>query len=304
MISAVTNITIWELAHFSLFDDIFNHLISFFMRFENKVVLVTGGSRNTGFDIVAYFLGEGARVFFCGTSEESVGKASSEFGRLGFAKYRGIVCDVTSSESVSAMMDIIDNEAGRLDILVSNAATMGLGQGTSLETTDEQFLEVLNTNVIGGFRVAQAAANRFFMKQEPDDYTRQRGVIVFVGSNTSDRVSRKRISYLASKGGIDSMVKSLGVDFGPLGIRVNMVAPGYIWSDRWNFLSDEIKAKRRSNIPIGFEATGRDVAEAVGFFASDGARACQGARLVIDGGSSAQMYPASCEDDTSTMRYR
>jgi NAD(P)-dependent dehydrogenase (short-subunit alcohol dehydrogenase family) len=274
------------------------------MRFENKVVLITGGSRNTGFEIVTYFLEEGARVYFCGSSEETVSKANSELEKLGFSKYRGLVCNVTSTESVTAMMDVIEKEAGRLDILVSNAASMGLGQGTSLETTDAQFLEVLNTNILGGFRVAQAAANRFFLKQQPNDYTRQRGIIVFVGSNTSDRVSRKRISYLASKGGIDSMVKSLGVDFGPLGIRVNMVAPGYIWSDRWNFLSDEVKAKRRSNIPIGFEATGRDVAEAVAFFASDGARACQGARLVVDGGSSAQLYPASCEDDTSTMRYK
>ena len=274
------------------------------MRFENKVVLITGGSRNTGFEIVTYFLEEGARVYFCGSSEETVSKANSELEKLGFSKYRGLVCNVTSTDSVTAMMDVIEKEAGRLDILVSNAASMGLGQGTSLETTDAQFLEVLNTNILGGFRVAQAAANRFFLKQQPNDYTRQRGIIVFVGSNTSDRVSRKRISYLASKGGIDSMVKSLGVDFGPLGIRVNMVAPGYIWSDRWNFLSDEVKAKRRSNIPIGFEATGRDVAEAVAFFASDGARACQGARLVVDGGSSAQLYPASCEDDTSTMRYK
>lgn len=274
------------------------------MRFENKVVLITGGSRNTGFEIVTYFLEEGARVYFCGSSEETVSKANFELEKLGFSKYRGLVCNVTSTESVTAMMDVIEKEAGRLDILVSNAASMGLGQGTSLETTDAQFLEVLNTNILGGFRVAQAAANRFFLKQQPNDYTRQRGIIVFVGSNTSNRVSRKRISYLASKGGIDSMVKSLGVDFGPLGIRVNMVAPGYIWSDRWNFLSDEVKAKRRSNIPIGFEATGRDVAEAVAFFASDGARACQGARLVVDGGSSAQLYPASCEDDTSTMRYK
>lgn len=274
------------------------------MRFENKVVLITGGSRNTGFEIVTYFLEEGARVYFCGSSEETVSKANSELEKLGFSKYRGLVCNVTSTESVTAMMDVIEKEAERLDILVSNAASMGLGQGTSLETTDAQFLEVLNINILGGFRVAQAAANRFFLKQQPNDYTRQRGIIVFVGSNTSDRVSRKRISYLASKGGIDSMVKSLGVDFGPLGIRVNMVAPGYIWSDRWNFLSDEVKAKRRSNIPIGFEATGRDVAEAVAFFASDGARACQGARLVVDGGSSAQLYPASCEDDTSTMRYK
>ena len=159
-------------------------------------------------------------------------------------------------------------------------------------------------NVLGGFHIVQSACNRFFMKQERDAYTNQRGVVVFVGSNSSERVSRNRVSYVASKGAMDSMMKAFAVDLGPLGVRVNMVAPGYIWTDRWQWLSDDVKAARRANVPIGMEAKGRDVAEAVAFFASDAARACQGARLVMDGGSSAQMYPSSCEDDTSKMRER
>lgn len=82
------------------------------------------------------------------------------------------------------------------------------------------------------------------------------------------------------------------------------LAPGFIWTSRWNFLSDEIKTQRRSLVPNGHEATGADVAEAVAFLASDGARGFQGARLVMDGGSTAQLYPAACEDDTSKMRER
>ena len=115
-------------------------------------------------------------------------------------------------------------------------------------------------------------------------------------------MSRKRLAYVTSKGGMDTMVKALGVDLGPLGIRVNMVAPGYIWSDRWNWLSDAIKDRRHRNVPTGHEATGQDVAAAVMFLASSGARAFQGARLLMDGGSCAQLYPVDCEDDTSTMR--
>ena len=78
-----------------------------------------------------------------------------------------------------------------------------------------------------------------------------------VGSNSSERVSRNRVSYVASKGAMDSMMKALAVDLGPLGVRVNMVAPGYIWTDRWQWLSDEIKESRRANVPTGHEATGR-----------------------------------------------
>ena len=271
-------------------------------RFEGKVALVTGGARNTGLEIVDSFLREGATVFFCGSSEESVAEGVNALESRGLTGFRGVKCDVSLRSDVEAMMDVVEREAGRLDIVVSNAANFGLGQGTCLETTDEQFLSVLQVNVLGGFRLVQLAVNRFFLRQDPDPVTGQRGVVVFVGSNTSERVSRNRITYVASKGAMDSMMKAFAVDLGPLGIRVNMVAPGYIWTDRWQWLSEEVKETRRANVPNGREATGRDVAEAVAYLASDGARACQGARLVMDGGSTAQLYPANCEDDTSNMR--
>ena len=271
-------------------------------RFEGKVVVVTGGERNTGLEIVDSFLREGATVFFCGSSEASVAEGVKALESRGLAGFRGVKCDVSLRSDVEAMMDVIEREAGRLDVVVSNAANFGLGQGTCLETTDDQFLSVLQVNVLGGFRLVQLAANRFFMRQEPNPATGQRGVVVFVGSNSSERVNRNRITYVASKGAMDSMMKAFAVDLAPKGIRVNMVAPGFIWTSRWKFLSDEIKAQRRSLVPTGREATGKDVAEAVLFFASDDARGFQGARVVMDGGSSVQLYPASCEDDTSKMR--
>ena len=271
-------------------------------RFEGKVVVVTGGARNTGLEIVDSFLREGATVFFCGSSEASVAEGVKALESRGLARFRGVKCDVSQRSDVEAMMDVIEREAGRLDVVVSNAANFGLGQGTCLETTDEQFLSVLQVNVLGGFRLVQIASNRFFMRQEPNPATGQRGVVVFVGSNSSERVSRNRITYVASKGAMDSMMKAFAVDLAPKGIRVTMVAPGFIWTSRWQFLSDEIQAQRRSLVPNGREATGKDVAGAVLFFASDGARGFQGARVVMDGGSSVQLYPASCEDDTSMMR--
>ncbi len=271
-------------------------------RFEKKVVLVTGGARNTGLEIVDLFIREGAKVYFCGSSEESVAEGVKALAARGLAGFTGVKCDVSKREDVERFLDVIEKGSGRLDVVVSNAANFGLGQGTSLETDDDQFRSVREVNVLGGFRLVQLAANRFFMKQERDAYTDQRGVVVFVGSNSSERVSRNRITYVASKGAMDSMMKSFAVDLGPKGVRVNMVAPGFIWTSRWEFLTDEIKAQRRSLVPNGHEAQGRDVAEAVAFFASDVARGCQGARLVMDGGSSAQLYPAACEGDASKMR--
>lgn len=271
-------------------------------RFEGKVVLVTGGAKNTGLEIVDAFLREGARVFFCGSGEASVAEGVKALAARGLGNFRGVKCDISRRADVEAMMDVVENEAGRLDVVVSNAANFGLGQGTCLETTDEQFLSVLQVNVLGGFRLVQTAANRFFLRRNPDPVTGQRGAVVFVGSNSSERVNRNRITYVASKGAMDAMMKAFAVDLAPEGIRVNMVAPGFIRTSRWAFLSDEVKAQRRSLVPIGREATGREVAEAVLFFASDAARGFQGTRAVMDGGSSAQLYPACCEDDTSKMR--
>ena len=273
-------------------------------RFKDKVVVVTGGARNTGLEIVDSFVREGAKVFFCGSNEGSVAEGIRALEGRGLKGFRGVKCDVSKRSDIEAMMDVIAKEAGRLDIVVSNAANFGLGQGTSLETTDEQFLSVLQVNVLGGFRLVQLAANRFFMRQERNPATGQRGVVVFVGSNSSERVNRNRITYVASKGAMDSMMKSFAVDLAPEGIRVNMVAPGFIWTNRWEFLSDEIKAQRRSLVPTGREATGKDVADAVLYLASDAARGFQGARLVMDGGSTVQLYPSICEDDTSKMRQK
>ena len=273
-------------------------------RFKDKVVVVTGGARNTGLEIVDSFIREGAKVFFCGSSEESVAEGVRALEGRGLKGFRGVKCDVSKRSDVEAMMDVVEKKAGRLDVVVSNAANFGLGQGTSLETTDEQFLSVLQVNVLGGFRLVQLAANRFFTRQDANPATGQRGIVVFVGSNSSERVNRNRITYVASKGAMDSMMKSFAVDLAPKGIRVNMVAPGFIWTNRWEFLSEEIKAQRRSLVPTGREATGKDVADAVLYLASDAARGFQGARIVMDGGSTVQLYPASCEDDTSKMRQR
>ena len=272
--------------------------------FKDKVVLVTGGCRNTGLEIADRFLREGAEVFVCGSNDESVARGREALAARGHTKFHVIKCDVGQKESVAAMLDEVERTAGRMDVLVSNAANFGIGHGETLDMTEEMLFEVLNVNVGGTFRVVQGVAKRFFMRQERDAYTNQRGVVVCVGSNTSERVSRKRLAYCTSKGGLDSMVRSFATDFGPLGIRINMVAPGYIRTDRWEWLSEEVKAKRRSNTLTGMEADGQDVAAAVLFLASSGARAFQGARIVQDSGSSVQLYPESCEDDTSTMKMR
>ena len=258
-------------------------------RFEGKVVLVTGGSRNTGLDLVERFAREGATVWTCGSSAASTAKGAAALAARGVEGVRAMPCNIADPAQVAALFDAIERESGRLDVLVNNAADQGIGQGGPLEADPEAMLGVLRTNVVGGFRVTQEACRRFFAKQET------RGCVVFLSSNTAQRAIRNRTSYCASKGAINSLVRSLALDLGPLGIRVNCCAPGYINTERWDTLDPAIAARRRKNCPLGREASGADIAGVVAFLASDDAANMTGEIVTVDAGCSCQHMPADCD---------
>ena len=258
-------------------------------RFEGKTVLVTGGSRNTGLDLVERFAREGAKVWMCGSSAASTARGAEALAARGLAGICSRPCDISDAAQVAALMDAIDADCGRLDILVNNAADQGIGQGGPLEVDPAAMLKVLRTNVVGGFQVTQAVCNRFFMRQPT------RGTVVFLSSNTARRAIRNRTSYCASKGGINSLVRSLALDLGPLGIRVNCCAPGYIRTERWDTLAPELAARRRRNCPLGIEATGADIAGVVAFLASQDSGNMTGEIVTVDAGCSCQHMPVDCD---------
>ena len=260
-------------------------------RFENKVVLVTGGNRNTGLWLVKKFVDEGAKVFMCGSTAASTAAGVEKLKGL---KVEGVVaqpCDVGDKAQVAALMDLIEREAGRLDILVNNAADQGIGHGGPLEMDPDLILKVMGTNVRGGFQVTQAACNRFFMKRPYEVGGPYRGTVVFLSSNTAQRAIRNRTAYCASKGAINSMVRALALDLSPLGIRVNACAPGYINTERWDVLDEKIKARRRANCPLGMEAKGADIANVVAFLASEDSGNMAGEIVTCDAGCSCQHMP-------------
>lgn len=254
-------------------------------RFDGKVVLVTGGNRNTGLDLVERFARDGAKVYMCGSSEASTAKGAAEIKARGLDGVISQACDISDAAQVAALFDTIERDAGRLDILINNAANQGLGHGGPLEMDAERFWDVLKTNVVGGFRVTQTACNRFFMKQE------SRGVVVFLSSNTAMRAIRHRTAYCTSKGAINSMVRALALDLAPLGIRVNCCAPGYIYTERWETLDPEMAARRRLNCPLRREAKGADIANVVAFLASDDSSNMTGEIVTCDAGCSCQHMP-------------
>lgn len=254
-------------------------------RFEGQVVLVTGGNRNTGLDIVAHFAREGARVFMCGSSAASTEKGAAELAARGVEGVHAQACDISRPDQVAALFDTIARTAGRLDVLVNNAADQGLGHGGPLEMDHARFWDVLKTNVVGAFNVTQTACNRFFMNQP------QRGRVVFLSSNTARRAIRGRTAYCTSKGAINAMVRALALDLAPLGIRVNACAPGYIYTERWDALDARTAARRRLNCPLRREAKGADIANVVAFLSSHESGNMTGEIVTCDAGCSCQHMP-------------
>ena len=265
------------------------------MRFKDKVVLVTGGNRNTGLWLVKKFVDEGAKVFMCGSTAASTAAGVEKLKGMGVEGVVAQPCDVGNKAQVDALMDLVEKEAGSLDILVNNAADQGLGHGGPLEMDPENIIKVMTTNVKGGFQVTQAASNRFFMKKPYSVGGPYRGTVVFLSSNTAMRAIRHRTAYCASKGAINSMVRALALDLSPLGIRVNACAPGYIYTERWDVLDPKIAARRRANCPLGREASGADIANVVAFLASEDSGNMAGEIVTCDAGCSCQHMPADVD---------
>ncbi|MFA6291231.1 MAG: SDR family oxidoreductase [Victivallales bacterium] len=255
------------------------------MRFKDKVVLVTGAVRNTGLAIAEAFAREGAVVALNGRKSEDVAREAKRLRETYGVKVVEVTADISCPDQVDAMFAKIERECGSLDVLVNNAIIQGVGYSL-VDTPLSVLEEVFRINVFGTYHCSQCAARMMLKKGA--------GAIVNIGSNTAERAILKRTAYVASKGAINSLNRAMALELGPKGIRVNCVVAGYIHTDRWAKLTTEA-ARRRANIPVGKEADGNDIAEAVLFMASENAARINGAGLVVDGGISVQLVPPDCD---------
>lgn len=249
---------------------------------NDKIALVTGATRHTGYDIAAELRLQGAIVYVNGRDEAAV---SAVVKRLGPGT-RPALADLADEAQVRHMMKALLSEAGRIDLLVNNACHLGIGPDF-IDTPLALLDDVLAVNLRAVFLLSQLAAI--------DMSTRGEGCIVNIGSNTAERPIRRRSAYIASKGALDALTRAMAVELAPRGIRVNAIAAGYIHTTRWDALDDATRVRRRANVPLGREATGADIGRAVVFLASDMSGSIVGARLAVDGGTSTQLYPLDVE---------
>ena len=241
---------------------------------KDKVVLVTGGSRGIGQAMVRGFAAEGAKVVFTYASQEAqaqelVGALQSQGAFVSAARV-----DVRDGAGMAGIIDMIEKEHGRLDVLVNNA---GIIRDTLLMTMESQdWDDVLATNLTGAFNAIKPAA-RLMMR-------RRQGAIVNLSSIAATRPGRGHANYAASKGGIEAMTKALAVELAAKCIRVNCVAPGMIETDMSKDVRQMAGDQILSRILLRRYGRAEDIANAVLFLASDLSAYVTGTVLHVDGG--------------------
>ena len=257
--------------------------------FEGKSVLVTGSARNTGLGIAKVFGNYGATVFVHGQSAERVEKVVETLNREATTqgeRYLPAPANVACEEEVAKAFAFIQEQTGGLDVLVNNACHLGLGH-RFLDMPIAFFDEVLAVNLRGYTLCSQYAARQMVARGGG-------GAIVNIGSNTADRVLADRAAYVASKGGVESLTRAVALELAEHQIRVNCVVPGYIYTERWDTLPEEVKQRRWKNVPLGKESSQEDVGEAAAFLASEKAGNITGSSLVVSGGMDIQLLPPDC----------
>jgi 3-oxoacyl-[acyl-carrier protein] reductase len=244
------------------------------LEFSGKIAIVTGGSRGIG-RATALLLAElGAVVAInyikgADAAEEVVGIIESTGGRA-----IAIQADVSDNSQAARMIDSVINEYGRLDVLVNNAGITR--DGLIIRLGQNDWADVLNTNLGGAFNCTQAAAKKM-MKQK-------QGVIVNVSSVVGVMGNAGQANYAAAKAGLIGLTKSVAKELASRNIRVNAVAPGFITTEMTGALDQELRDSIEKRIPLGRFGDAGEIAQAIAWLASDSAAYITGQTLIIDGG--------------------
>ncbi len=239
---------------------------------ENKVAIVTGGTRGIGFEIVRTFLENNAQVILFGSKKETVEKAVLALSKEG-KKVKGYAPNLSNYEDVKQVMDEIHKEYGHIDILVNNA---GIAADKKIEeTTSEDFKNIMDLNVTAMFHTIKAVVP--YMKEE------NQGVILNTSSMVSIYGQPSGVGYPASKFAVNGLTLSLARELAPFHIRVNAVSPGITKTDMIAALPDNVIAPLIRTIPLGRIAEPKDIANAFLFLASDMASYITGVNLPVDG---------------------
>jgi 3-oxoacyl-[acyl-carrier protein] reductase len=240
---------------------------------KDKVALVTGASQGIGRDTALALAEAGAKVAVAARSEDKLSALVADIdaaGGCGFA----VKMDVADAEQVKAGFKQVLEKFGRLDILVNNAAITRDGLAMRMKADDWE--SVLRTNLTGAHLCIQQAL--------PTMLKARAGRIINISSVVAQSGNAGQANYVAAKAGIIGLTKAIAIEIASRNITVNAVAPGFIATPMTDVLPDKVKEELKTRIPLGRMGSGRDVAAAIVFLASDEAAYITGHVLNVNGG--------------------
>ena len=238
---------------------------------NGEVALVTGASRGIGAAIAARLARDGAKVIGTATTAEGAARISEALSAHGG---RGAVLEVTSQESIDALLSDIEGKEGAVGILCNNA---GITRDTLLlRMKQDDWDAVMQTNLASVFRLSKAVL-RGMMKA-------RKGRIINIASVVGLIGNAGQANYAAAKAGIIGFTKSLAREVGSRGITANVIAPGFIDTDMTRSLSEAQRESLNGQIPLARLGSPEDIASAVAFLASTEASYITGETLNVNGG--------------------
>ena len=245
---------------------------------KGKVALVTGGSRGLGLQIAQALGDMGAKIAISARKPAELEEAKSQLAKQGIDALT-VVNDLTKPEQVPALVEAVVAHHGAINVLVNNA-------GTSWGAPAEQYPidawnKVMTLNATSVFMLSQAVANRCFIPQHS-------GNIIVVASVAALRVgmTMKAAAYYSSKAAALHLTRVLAAEWGPHGIRVNAICPGFFPSKMSSGLLETISASVIEHTPLGRLGGDTDLMGAAVYLASDASRHVTGQYIAVDGGAS------------------
>ena len=251
-------------------------------RFKEKTVIVTGAGSGIGQATAIRFANEGASVVLVGRTSETLEATAKEFPPdrtwIHTDNYLTVTCDISVQSQVDEMVELVIKKFGKIDVLVNNAGTATQGKITELSSEDWQ--ATIDVNLTGTFYVCKAAMPYLIQSK---------GNIINVSSLSGIGGDWNMAAYNAAKAGVSNLTRTLALDHGADGVRVNAVNPSVTKTNMTSAIQDNDAKTEQflARCPLGRLATPEDIAAAITFLASDDAAMITGVNLPVDGGVSA-----------------
>jgi NAD(P)-dependent dehydrogenase (short-subunit alcohol dehydrogenase family) len=250
---------------------------------DRRVTIVSGASRGIGRQLARAFGEQGDLVVLCARTdlEETAAEVQAAGGEP-----MPVPADVADPAEVAAMASTVLGRHGRVDVLVNNAGVTG-PSGRLWESNEQEWLATFEINVFGVYRMTRA-----FL---PSMIERRSGAVINIGSISGKRPLYGRSSYTSTKAALVGFTRTLALEAGPYGVRVNLLSPGFVAGPRFDWLvaaqatargvtEDEVRFELVGQAPLQRAVDAREVADAAVFLASDAARGITGAELNVNAG--------------------